>query len=370
MMRIRWRMVGPGAAVAMGAGLFAVLAMGHGSTATPQAVEVPLPVRVAEIHLTSADEVVRYAAVVRPRIEADVGFRVGGKVTARLVEVGQRVAAGTTLARLDPNDLELQVRAVAAQLASARADAANASADFKRYASLRQGLWTTQQEYDKRKAVMETAVARVQELEAQLTVARNNAQYATLAADSDGVVTAVLVEPGQVVAQGQPVFRIARLGEMEAVANVPEQQVASLEHAQMAAEVWSLPGLMINGRVRELAPSADAATRTYEARVTLIDPPPQLQLGMTATLVATRPHQGSLAQVPLTALTKSGETPAVWVLNRAGDGIELRPVAVGRYAGEGATITAGLSEGERIVTAGVQKLDGERRVRVWTEPAR
>ncbi|WP_448206082.1 efflux RND transporter periplasmic adaptor subunit [Azospirillum sp. sgz302134] len=337
------------------------------SAAAPE----PRPVRVATVALEPADETVRYPAVIRPRIEADVGFRVGGKVVARLVEVGARVERGTPLARLDPADIELQTRATQAQLASAKADAANARSDFERYSKLKQGEWTTRQEYDRRKTALDKAEAKVREIEAQLRVLNNSVQYTTLLADGPGVVTAVLAEPGQVVAQGQPAFRVARLGEVEAVANIPEQQLATLPQRRLSVELWAQPGLQIAGTLREVAPSADPGTRTYQARVTLKDPPPSVQLGMTATLITRFERGGMVARLPLTAVTQRDKDTAVWVVaGETGDRLELRPVAVLAYAGDLAVVAGGLKDGERVVTAGVHKLDAGQPVRIWTEPAR
>ncbi len=335
------------------------------STPAPE----PRPVRVTTVTLEPADDSVRYPAVIRPRTEADVGFRVAGKVIARLVEVGTRIEAGTPLAKLDPADIQLQVRAAQAQLESARADAANARADHERYAQLRKGDWTTKQEYDRRKTSQEKAEARVREIEAQLRVLNNSLQYTTLLADAPGVVTAVLAEPGQVVAQGQAAIRAARLGEVEAVANIPEQQVAGLPQRALSVELWAQPGLHIPAALREISPSADPGTRTYQARVTLKDPPPTVQLGMTATLTARQERGGMVARLPLSAVTQSGQAPAVWIVTgEAGDRLELRPVTVAAYASDLAIVADGLKEGERVVTAGVHKLDPGQAVSVWAEP--
>jgi multidrug efflux system membrane fusion protein len=339
-------------------------------TAAIASSSLPTPVRVETVHLEPAEIITHYAAVVRPRIEADLAFRVGGKVVERDVDVGARVDGGTVLARLDTIDLDMLVRATEAQLMSAQADAANAHSEFARYSALHKAGWATQQEYDKRKAVIEVSDARVRELEARLEVQQNNVKYATLIADAPGVVTAVLVEPGQVVAQGQTVFRVARLGEVEAVANVPEPELTFLSESSLSIVLWSMPGLEIPGRLRELSPSADAVTRTYQARITLIDPPPGVQLGMTATLTVSRPHQGYIVQLPMTALTKQQADPAVWVINDAGNEIELRPISVEKYSRHSVIVRAGLKEGERVVTAGVHKLCATQKVRVWTEPIR
>jgi multidrug efflux system membrane fusion protein len=336
-----------------------------------EAAELPLtPVRVDTVRLVVTDNIARYSGTVRPRVEADIGFRVGGKVVARYVDVGSRVEAGTVLARLDPTDLDLQVHAAEAQLSSAAADDANARDDFVRYAQLYKGGWASQQDYDKHKAVMETANARVRQFVSQLRVVRNNAEYATLVSDGPGVVTAVSIEPGQVVAQGEGVLKIARPGELEVAADIPEGQVDLLEQATLAVEFWSRPGVTVVGRLRELSPSADPATRTYRARVTMSDPPPGTQFGMTATLIATQQREGRVARLPLTALTQEGKAPAVWVLNQAGDRIALRPVKVGDYTGSDVDVLAGLHEGERVVTAGVHKLFAAQKIRAWTEPVR
>ncbi|NYZ17370.1 efflux RND transporter periplasmic adaptor subunit [Azospirillum sp. RWY-5-1] len=327
------------------------------------------PVRVATVVLRPADDVARYPAVIRPRVEAEIGFRIAGKVVERLVSTGARVEEGTPLARLDPTDVELQVRAAEAQLASARADAANARADFQRYTQLRQGDWATQQEFDRRKAVLDKADAHVRETEAQLKVVANSARYTTLLADGPGVVTEVLVEPGQVVAQGRTAFRIARLGELEAVANLPEHQVAGLPERALAVELWSLPGVSLPATLRELAPGADAGTRTFQARVSLREPPPAVQIGMTATLVAVQGRGGAVARLPMTALTQRGHDPAVWVVDPDAGKLELRPVQVAAFAGGEVVVAGGVRDGERVVTAGVHKLDPTVKVRVWAEPA-
>lgn len=335
----------------------------------PVAPPPPRPVRVATVALQPSAAAARYAAVIRPRIEADLGFRINGKLVQRLVEVGQRVAAGQPLARLDPVDLELQVKATEAQLASARADAANADAEWRRAASLKGGGWTSGQTYDRAKAAHERAQARLTELQASLSVLRNNKAYAVLSADADGVVTAVLAEPGQVLDVGQPAIRLARLGEMEIAADIPEHQAAALAQQRLTAEAWSLPGVTIAASLRELAPAADPVTRTYRVRATLTNPPAELQLGMTATLIATPPHSVAVARVPLTAVTQQGERPAVWVVADSGDRVELRPIEIAAFAGDWAVVRAGLSGGERIVTAGAHLLDPGQRIRIWRDPS-
>lgn len=330
----------------------------------------PRPVRTTAVTLAPLHDAERYAAVVKPRVEADMGFRVAGKVTARLVEVGQRVTAGQLLARLDQADLELQVRAARAQLAAAKADADNARVDFDRYERLKQGEWTTTQERDRRRTLLDKADAHVREVEASLNVLTNSLQYAALTADGSGVVTATLVEPGQVVAAGQTAIRVARDGELEAVANIPENRLTGLENKTLTVELWSMPGVEIKAKLREIAPMADAAVRTFQTRATLIDPPAGAQLGMTATLTAHDDRGAPAARLPAAALTQDQGRPAVWVVEGDEKRLALRPVAVAAYAGDDVLVTGGLTDGERVVTAGAHKLAAGEKVRLWVEAAR
>ncbi|MFD1623372.1 efflux RND transporter periplasmic adaptor subunit [Azospirillum griseum] len=369
--RIIGRGFGGAVGGAVGALLLAASLSGCNESQSATQPEVQIrPVRVATVALEPASDSVRYPAVIRPRVEADVGFRVAGKVVARTVEVGSRVEPGMVLARLDPTDLDLQIRASQAQLASAQSDAENARSDFSRYATLRQGEWTTRQEYDRRKTALDKAESKVREVEAQLRVLNNASHYATLVADEAGVVTAALVEPGQVVAQGQTALRVAKLGTVEAVANIPEQQVGTLTQRNLSVELWAQPGTAIAGKLRETSPSADPNTRTFQAKITLANPPPGVQLGMTATVTATLERGGLVARLPISALTQRDQKPAVWVVGSPNDTLELRPVAIAAYAGDLAIVADGLKAGERVVTAGVHKLDAGQKVRVWTEPTR
>lgn len=338
--------------------------------AAPPASPPPMPVRVRTVKLEPACEARRYPAVIRPRIETKVGFRVGGKIAERLVDVGDAVTPGAVLARLDPTSFELEQVANEAQLASTRADAANTRREFERYEKLHAAGWASTQEYDRRRTTLDTTEAKARMAQAELTLTRDNARYTTLAADAAGVVLAVEAEPGQVVAAGETVFRIARADGMEAVADIPEAQAQALKDAILSVEVWSLPGVTISAQLRELSPSADDRTRTYRARFALVDPPQTMRLGMTATLVLSPACREQVARLPLSGLTKNGTEPAVWRLNAAADRVELQTVKVLRYSGGGVLVSEGLNNGDRVVTAGVHKLDPSQVVRIWTEPSR
>ena len=335
----------------------------------PKVVEVR-PVRVQTIVLGAQPELSGYSGEVRARYETRVAFRVPGKILSRHADVGAVVKSGQLLARLDPKDLALAEESAKAQLASARTERDLAKAELARYQDLYQKKFISQADLDRRESVHKTAAARLDALQAQYQSSANQASYSALHADTAGVVLAVEAEAGQVVAAGQPVMRIARLEEKEIEINVSEQNVEQLRSAgPLAVRAWALPQKVYKGRVREIAPAADPATRTFAVRVSVVDADAALRLGMTANVVL--PHApDAIAQratlLPMTALYQKGEQAAVWVLGPDGR-LQLRPVGIGQYREDGVVIASGLAEGERVVTAGVHKLIAGQAVRPLQE---
>jgi multidrug efflux system membrane fusion protein len=315
--------------------------------------EAPPPPAVAPVvkTLVAGDAAVAearsYAGEVRARHETTLAFRVGGKMIARLVDVGAQVVPGQELARLDAADLALQAGQAEAQRALAAADAA-------RYRDLRAKNFVSQSALDARETALTAA-------NAQAALAKNQAAYAVLRADKAGTIAQVLAEPGQVVAAGQGIFRLAQAGEVEVAINVPEAHWAGLRPGA-AAEVTLWQGRApLRGRLRELSAVADPATRTYAARVSLSEAAPGLALGMSAS-VRFAQEAGTALTVPVAAIFQQGGEPAVWVIG-ADDTVALRPVVVSAYTDAGATIGGGLKHGERIVAAGVHKLTAGQKVR-------
>lgn len=310
----------------------------------------PKLVRTLVVGVADADAARAYSGEVRARHETPLGFRVGGKITARLVDAGARVKAGQPLARLDAADAALQA-------AQAEANRTLAEADARRFRDLRARNFVSQAALDAKETALKAA-------DAQAGLAQNQSAYTTLTADHDGVVAAVLAEPGQVVTSGQPVLRVARDGEREVAIALPEGAVGGLAPGA-AAEIglWSAGGKTYRGRLRELAPAADPATRTYAARVTVLDPDAALALGMTASVRFAAPAAPATPVVPLAALYQQGGEPAVWVVG-ADQTVTLRKVRVAAYTDAGAAVAAGLSPGERIVAAGVHKLSAGEKVRL------
>jgi RND family efflux transporter MFP subunit len=323
--------------------------------------ERPVLVQVARFEPRAPERT--FVATIRPRVESDLGFRVAGKVARRLVNVGDVVRAGAPLAVLDETDLRLQLEQAEAESRAASAALAQAEAELKRITTLRSDGWSTASAHDRQKAAAEEARGRVARAERALALAANALSYATLAADADGVVTTVQIEPGQVVAAGQAAIRLARQVEKEALVAVPEAQIAQVRAGAAKLSLWSNPDKTYEARLREFSPSADPATRTYLARFALPEAGPEVQLGMTATLAVGQTGGGTVARLPLSALYNQGSGPALWVIDVDGRPA-LRPVQVAAYEARDVLVASGIKEGDRIVTLGVQKLDAAQRVRV------
>jgi RND family efflux transporter MFP subunit len=311
-----------------------------------------------------------YSGEVRARVETDLAFRVGGKIAARLVDAGARVRAGQALARLDPEDVRLAADAARAQIASAEAELALATSELERARELLARQFISQSGFDARQATFRAAAARAEQVRAQAAISVNQQGYTTLAADGDGLVLSVLAESGQVVAAGQPVLRLARDGPMEVVISVPEGQVARFRTGQaVSLFLWAEPDAAFPGQVREVAGAADPVTRTFAVRVSAPKHPEGMRVGMTASVVPAPAADDRVMVVPLPALAREGEHAAVWVVDPGSSRVRKRPVKVGQYREDGATIVAGLAAGEIVVAAGVHKLRQDQVVRLPGAPA-
>lgn len=348
----------------MAAGLaFSLGLAGCGDKAAKDKPVVERPVATMRVHYEPIAPERSYVAVVRPRIESDLGFRVAGKAARRLVDVGRAVKAGEVLSTLDETDFKLQREQAEAELRAATSSLAQASGDEQRQAVLRRQGFASQAAYDRVRAAMEEAQGRKTRAERSVELARNALDYATLKADADGVVTATMVEPGQVIGAGQPAIRVARLDEKEAVVAIPEAQTARVGEAMAWLVLWSKPQKGYRAKLRELSPSTDAATRTYAARFTLLDTDEDVQLGMTGTLTLADGQGARVAKLPLSALYNAGKGAALWLVDDQG-GLKLAPVDVAAYESDSVLIRSGVEEGARIVAMGVQKLDAGQRVRM------
>lgn len=309
------------------------------------------PALTLVVGVVAADGGNTYSGEIRARHEAQLGFRIAGKLVERLVDVGAQVKMGQVLARLDAGDAGLQAN-------SAQAQQQLAEAEVQRYRELRSRGFVSQSALDIKEAAFKAAAA-------QAGLARNQADYTTLRADRAGVVAAVLAEPGQVLSVGQAVLRVAQDGEREVALALPEAQRAKMKPGA-AAEITLLAdgatGVKLNGNLRELSPAADPVSRTYAARVSLTQGAPELALGMTASVRFAVAEKNDSLVIPLTAIFQQGDQTAVWIV-AADRSISLRPVKVAAYRDAGAVIVSGLKAGERIVSNGVHRLSAGEKIR-------
>ncbi|WP_420890686.1 efflux RND transporter periplasmic adaptor subunit [Cupriavidus gilardii] len=343
--------------------LLALLVLG-GCSREPERAPDVRPVRLLQLQSATGESAYEFSGDVRPRIESRLGFRVGGKIAARLVDVGATVRRGQPLARLDPTDLNLAEQGSRAQYEAARTDRDLAAADLKRYNDLFAKGFISAAEQNRRQASYEAAAARLRQAEAALREQSNQTGYTVLASDADGVVTAIDAEVGQVVSAGQSVVRVAQTAEKEVAIGLPEDQVDWLRDIRdVSVRTWAEPERRLPGRVREIAAAADPVTRTYAARITVPNPPADLKFGMTAMVTFVRTGASPAVRVPLTALLQQQGSNQVWVYDSAAGTVQPVAVTLGQPIGNEVEVSSGLRPGQTIVTAGVHLLKPGQKVR-------
>ena len=344
-------------------GLLAMLLVLAGCEAkTAPAPTSERPVQVQRVAYESETARRDFVGVVRARYETDLGFRVAGKITERIVNMGDRVHVGDVIARIDPQDLKLQVESAEAELAAARSNLAQAAADFARYTALKARGFASIADFERKTSAKDEAEGRLERAQRALDLARNQLGYSDLKADADGVITATLAEPGQVVAIGQVVARLAHKGEKEALIALPETWLGEARQSNATVTLWSDRDRGFKARLRELSPQADAATRTYAARFTIPDADDSVAFGMTATVTLSHANNGQVARLPLSAILNRGTGPSVYLVD-GNSALVLRPVAVASFTEDVALVTSGVNDGDQVVTLGVQKLEAGLKVR-------
>jgi RND family efflux transporter MFP subunit len=341
---------------------FAVFALTGCNEKAAETAPPGRPVLVATVHYAAETPERSFVGTIRPRIETDMGFRVPGKVAKRLVEVGQTVDIGQPLAT-DEVDLKLQAEQSEAEFSAATGVLAQAGAAEQRAKDLRAKGWTTDAQMDQSRAAADEARARLNRAERSVELTKNSLSYATLLADSRGVVTATLIDPGQVVAAGQTAIRVARFAEKEAVVAIPETLVGRAKSGTASVTLWSDADKKYAAKLREIAPSADPATRTYLAKFSLPEADDKVSLGMTATLTLADAATERVARLPLSALFSQGSNPSLYIVDDAG-AVKLQPVLVKSYESNAVVIAGGVNEGAKVVALGVQKIDPAQKVRV------
>lgn len=323
------------------------------------------PVRVIKLVADAGAERSQFSGDVQPRYESQLGFRVGGKIIERKVDVGATVKRGTVLMRLDPQDIKLAETQARATLRAAETERELAAADYQRHVNLRSQNFVSQAVLDAKQSTLKAAQANVDAARAGLRSQSNQADYTTLIADVDGVVTAIDAEVGQVVQAGTPVVRVARTAEKEVVIGIPENKVDGLrKSADVVVRLWADADQAIPGTIREIAPMADAATRTYTVKVAL-PARADVRLGMSATVeLATGAASTGGLRVPLTALVNNKGASSVWVVENGA--VKLVPVQVAGQVDNDVLLSGGVRAGQDVVTAGVNLLKPDQKVRILT----
>lgn len=316
--------------------------------------EVIRPVKVVEISGTDEDRGIIYSGSVKARTEANLGFRVSGKIIERTVDIGERVKPGDIIARIDPTDLHLAVKSAEAAVISAKAQLDTTALNEKRAQQLVDKGVASTSALDQRKLEHDQAVSAYEAALSARDQAANQAAYAELKSDVGGIVTAVPGVAGQVVSAGTPVVTVARDGEKEIAIAVPEQEIRHFTAGKTVdARFWADTALSLQATVREVAGSADPASRTYAVRLSIPDDPAVL-LGMTASVEMHVGSAGASVTVPVASLAEKDGKPVVWLVDRASGVVSSKPVTVSGFAEEGARISAGLAKGDVVVSAGTQ----------------
>jgi RND family efflux transporter MFP subunit len=325
------------------------------------------PVRSLVVTGGSSTQSATYTAEIRSRYETDLSFQVGGKLVRRDVDVGATVKNGQLLAQLDQTDQQLGVDAARGAVPAAQSDLDRSRSEEARYRDLLERGLTTRAQYQAQQTAVRSSEAKLSQATAELRLAQQRLGYTTLRATQDGVVTRVMVEVGSVVAAGQRAISVARPSELEAVFDVPDMRIGEVNTGgSVIINPLSGENVAWAGRVREISPSADPVTRTYQVRTSIVNPPATLRLGMTVSV--TLPLVGGVpdVQLPATALFQKDGKPAVWIIKEDGS-VDLRAVAVARYDTDNVYIAEGIRTGERVVTAGVHRLAPGDKVKLLPE---
>jgi membrane fusion protein, multidrug efflux system len=334
----------------------------------PPKTAVPIrPVRTVTVEPRDVGTTLSQTGDIEARTETDFGFRVGGKIVARPVDVGSRVRTGEVLARLDDQPERNRLQSAQAALAAAQAELVRTQAEEGRQSALLKDGYTTKQRYDTALRDLQTAEAQLASARAQLNLAQDTLAYTQLHAGMNGVVTEVFADAGQVVAAGQKIVRVADPKALEGVFGVPAIAFSMVPRdAKVQVALTDDPHIETTGTIRYASPQADPLTRTYTVRVALADAPPEMRMGATVTGRVTLPGQ-KVIELPGAALFEQDGKPAVWVFDPASGTVLLKPVRVLRYESGVVLIASGLARGDIVVTAGVHVLRPGEKVRRLAE---
>lgn len=346
------------------AALLLALTLAACDEAQEQVAEAIRPVRAVQVELRETARPVVLSGTIRASEEVALAFRIGGRLIERAVDNGDVVRPGQLIGRLEAQNELNMLRAAEAGLVAAQAQLTEARNNYGRQATLLERGFAARAVYDAARRNLDTAEAQLEAAAAQVRFAGDQVAFTELYADAEGVVTAIGAEPGEVVQAGQMVVQLARAGGRDAVFDVPAQVLRTApQDPEIDVFLTEDPAIRAAGRVREVAPQADPVTRTFEVKVGLSSPPPQMRLGATVT-GRMEVAQGAVLEIPSAALTRDGDQPAVWVIDPETMTVGMRPVVVAQFKPASVVIAEGLEPGDTVVTAGVQALRPGQQVRV------
>jgi len=343
-----------------------------GGCSKPEPVPEPVrAVRTMTVEPGTAGGAHEYAAEIRARTESRLGFRVGGKIVRRAVDLGDTVRAGQVMAQLDPQDLKLGQDAARAAVSAVEVSATQAAADYRRFKELRDQGFISSAELERRESTLKAAQAQVEQARAQAGVQGNQAAYGTLLADAAGVITAVEAEAGTVVAAGVPVVRLAWDGPRDVVFAVPEDGVAAMrallgKDGALRVRLWGAGVEPLRATLREVSAAADPATRTFLVKADIGRA--AVWLGQTASVIVDLPPLPGITKLPLTAVMQQQGSTAVWLLDKTNMTVRVQPIVVAGADGNEVVVAAGLQPGQIIVTAGVHTLTPGQKVTLYGAP--
>jgi RND family efflux transporter MFP subunit len=322
------------------------------------------PVRTTTVERPLEGETISLTGQVRAKDQVNLAFRLDGRMVERPVNVGDVLTAGQVVARLDPQNQQNALQSAQANLTSAEAALTQAQLTFSRQQDLIEHGWTPRAKFDESQQALVAAQAQVDSAQAQVRIAQNQLSYTGLSADAAGAITAVGAEPGEVIHAGQMVVQLAQQGGRDAVFDVPEELIRTGPRDPLVElTLTNDPQVRATGRVREVSPQADAATRTFQVKVGIVNPPEGMRLGSTVTGRIKLSALPGL-QVPASALTEANGRPAVWVVDPQSQTVSMRNVEILRHDADSVVVSEGLETGELVVTAGVQTLHPGQKVRL------
>ena len=338
------------------------LALVKHSSAKPVDEEIAI-VRTSVIGTEAMAKDYTYSGEVRGRFESQLAFQVTGKIIKRNVQLGSAVSAGDILMQIDSRDIQQTVNSSSAQVFSAESQLKLAESNLNRYQQLLEAGAVSRAQYDQYASSYEVALAGIRQASAQYNQGSNQLDYSLLMADKPGVVSSISAEMGQVVSAGQIVITLVQDGDREVEITVPENRIEELHKAvQVKVTFWAMPNIIVDGNVREIAPMAEQTTRTFKVRIRLLNPPPEIKLGMTASVKLATSDTLPAVMIPLAAVYQEGDVANVWVVKD--DVLTLCPIQTGSFGNGNIQVLGGLQQGDRIVIAGVHKLKEGQKVKI------